>query len=438
MRAYKPHVRHGHWGLALSMVLIMATSAWAQGNTTPPPSTPTTASTTTTSPAADPAPDPAPAQARATMEIYGFAMLDIGHNFKSINPKWYDTMRVSKLPKFEGEHGKDNSAFASVRQSRLGVKATTPTALGDLKTTFEFEMFGVGVDEGQTTFRLRHAYGELGRFGAGQTWSVFMDPDVFPNSVEYWGPTGMVFYRNIQVRYYAIQKTDSSLIVALEQPGASGDGGVLADRVEIQNIRGRSPNLDVTGAYTLNRKWGYVRAAGVVRRMAWDDTLNDQFELSGDATGWGLNLSSNLKSKNGKSTVRLQYMFGEGVENYMNDAPVDVGIKANPGNVVTPIVGEALPIQGFVGFLDYQINPKYSTTVGYSSTRIDNSDGQAPDAYKSGDYFLVNIMHYPVAGVMIGGEYQWGRRTNFSDGFHSDGSKIQFSFKYNFSFKLGV
>ena len=110
---------------------------------------------------------------------------------------------------------------------------------------------------------------------------------------------------------------------------------------------------------------------------------------------------------------------------------------AGYGLVVTPIVGEALPIQGFVGFVDYQINPKWSTTGGYSSTRIDNSDGQAPDAYKSGDYFLVNVMHYPVAGVMMGGEYQWGRRTNFSDGFHSDGSKIQFSFKYNFSFKLG-
>ena len=137
------------------------------------------------------------------MEIYGFAMLDIGHNFKTINPNWYDTMRVTKLPSFEEQFGKDNRAFASVRQSRLGVKATTPTALGDLKTTFEFELFGTGVDEGQTTFRLRHAYGELGKVGAGQTWSVFMDPDVFPNSVEYWGPTGMVFYRNIQVRFYA-------------------------------------------------------------------------------------------------------------------------------------------------------------------------------------------------------------------------------------------
>ena len=30
--------------------------------------------------------------------------------------------------------------------------------------------------------------------------SAYMDPDVFPNSLEYWGPTGMVFFRNVQVR----------------------------------------------------------------------------------------------------------------------------------------------------------------------------------------------------------------------------------------------
>ena len=44
------------------------------------------------------------------------------------------------------------------------------------------------------------------QFGAGQTWSPFMDPDVFPNSIEYWGPTGMVFFRNVQVRWMPIQR----------------------------------------------------------------------------------------------------------------------------------------------------------------------------------------------------------------------------------------
>jgi hypothetical protein len=35
--------------------------------------------------------------------------------------------------------------------------------------------------------------------------------------------------------------------------------------------------------------------------------------------------------------------------------------------------------------------------------------------------------------VMIGGEFQWGRRENFLDGFKSDDFRIQFSFRYNFS-----
>ena len=151
-------------------------------------------------------------------------MLDIGHDFKQIDPDWSDTLRVTKLPSFENQFGRDNSTFAGVRQSRLGVRSSTPTTLGELKTTFKFELFGTGVDAGQTTFRLRHAYGELGKFGAGQTWSPFMDPDVFPNSLEYWGPTGMVFFSNLQVRWMPFHG-NRSLTLALERPGASGDQG---------------------------------------------------------------------------------------------------------------------------------------------------------------------------------------------------------------------
>ncbi len=105
---------------------------------------------------------------KPSLEIYGFAMLDIGQNFKQIHPDWYDTLRLTKLPAVEDEFGHDNSTFAGVRQSRLGVRSSTPTDFGDLKTIFEFELFGTGVDSGQTTFRLRHAWGELGNFGAGQ------------------------------------------------------------------------------------------------------------------------------------------------------------------------------------------------------------------------------------------------------------------------------
>src|SRR5215204_3377778 len=77
----------------------------------------------------------------ASIEIYGFAMLDMGINFKTIDPNWYDTMRLNKLPSYDGQFGEDGIAFAGVRQTRLGVRGFTPTALGELRTTFEFELF---------------------------------------------------------------------------------------------------------------------------------------------------------------------------------------------------------------------------------------------------------------------------------------------------------
>jgi Glutaminase/DcaP outer membrane protein len=375
------------------------------------------------------------AQPKSTFEIYGFAMLDLGQDFTQINPNWFDTLRVTKLPRFEDEFGQDNSTFAGVRQTRVGVRSSTPTDYGDLKTQFEFELFGTGVDEGQTTFRLRHAYGELGAFLAGQTWSPFMDPDVFPNSLEYWGPTGMVFFRNVQLRWTPKQG-EHTVMLALERPGASGDSGIYADRVELADITPRFPLPDFSGAYKYTQDWGYVRAAGLLRLIKWDDTLDDPFDLSGDATGWGINLSSNLKpTKN--DTVRLQFVFGEGIQNYMNDSPVDIGVENNFSNPVTPIVGKPIPIVGIVAFLDHTWNESFTSSFGYSWQDNDNTDAQAPDAFRVGQYALGNLLYYPVPNVMVGGEFQWGRRENFSDGFSSDGVKVQFSFRYNFSWKLG-
>jgi len=146
-------------------------------------------------------------------------MLDMGYEAGQTDPNWFDVLRPTKLPAYPNEYGEDGHYFAGVRQSRLGVKGFIPTDVGEVKTIFEFELFGNGVDAGQTTFRLRHAWGELGQIGAGQTWSPFMDPDIFPNSIEYWGPNGMVFFRNVQLRWTPWSKGDSRFAIALERPG---------------------------------------------------------------------------------------------------------------------------------------------------------------------------------------------------------------------------
>ena len=370
---------------------------------------------------------------KKTMEIYGFIMTDAGYNVNQIHPDWYDVVRPTKLPAYKNQYGADGNFYFSVRQTRLGFKNYFETPLGELKTQFEFEMFGTGVDAGQTTIRLRHAYAELGKFGVGQYWSPFMDIDVFPNTVEYWGPTGMAFFRNIQFRYMPIQG-DSRLTFALERPGASADQGIYAGRVELNDVKPRFQYPDLSAEYRHAGNFGYVEIAGILRSIKWEDQGQDQYDLSGDALGWGLNLSTNLNiGKNKKTVFRGAVVYGEGIQNYMNDAPVDVGIKKNPGNILSPVKGVALPMVGVTAFIDHSWNEKFSTAIGYSMIDIDNSDGEAPNSFKRGQYAVANLMYYPVKNAMCGVELQYGDRDNFSDGWNTSITKVQFSFKYNFS-----
>src|SRR5204862_2038156 len=108
-----------------------------------------TAATSAPAAGAATAPQAAP-EAKPTFEIYGFAMLDIGQDFGArINPNWSDTLRLTKLPSFDKQYGEDGNAFAGVRQTRFGVRSSSPTPIEGhpLKTVFEFELFGTGVDE---------------------------------------------------------------------------------------------------------------------------------------------------------------------------------------------------------------------------------------------------------------------------------------------------
>ena len=192
---------------------------------------------------------------------------------------------------------------------------------------------------------------------------------------------------------------------------------------------------DFSGNVRFTRDWGYFQAAGMIRRIKWVDTINDNVDLDGSEIGAGLNLTSNVKFTK-KDTGRFAFVFGQGIQNYMNDADVDIGIELTPnGNPRRPITGVALPMWSMVAFLDHNWNKKFSTAAGYSFMDVDNSNGQAPDAYHRGHYGLANLLYYPWENVMMGGEFEWGRRENFLDGFKADDFRIQFSFKYNFSKK---
>ncbi|HKD46730.1 MAG TPA: DcaP family trimeric outer membrane transporter, partial [Rhizomicrobium sp.] len=131
-----------------------------------------------------------------TFNIYGAAQADYIYDVDRVDPNWEDTLRPSKIPTANNPDafGSNGQSSLSVKQSRFGVNGDVPVNkdLGDITFKFEFDLFGTGENEGQTTFRLRHAYAEWRALLAGQTNSVFMDGDIYPNVIDYWGPNGAV------------------------------------------------------------------------------------------------------------------------------------------------------------------------------------------------------------------------------------------------------
>jgi hypothetical protein len=357
-------------------------------------------------------------------EVRGYAQLDYVQAFQGVDPNWVAAFRPSRIATDPATYGSEPEATLSVRQSRLGAYADIPAAGDPVHTALEFDFFGVGKDEGQTTIRLRHAYGEWRSLLAGQTNSVFMDGDIFPNMIEYWGPAGMVLYRQPQLRFSPIRGA-STLAFALERPGTVIDAGSLPGTFE-----SRSPVPDLTAHYRFTLPAGHVQLAGIARDLAYRSTGAPEAR-HGNVLGWGFHASSVGTVPLGKSssvTFRLSAVYGRGIANYMNDGGVDLAATAG-GSF------EAEPLLGTVGFVDLAFGPLVGASLGYSFTQVHNSSGQSPSAFHRGDYASATLTCAPRSDVLTGVSYTWGKRSNF-DGDSGVDQRAQLTVKYSFSSRL--
>ena len=115
----------------------------------------------------------------------------------------------------------DGNVRLHARQSRFRFDSRTPTDWGQLRTRIEGDFSGTGGNErfsNSSTFRLRHAWGQLGPVLAGQTWTTFMDQDTYANTVDFAGPVGVEFARQAQIRYSTGLAEGLSLDLAVENP----------------------------------------------------------------------------------------------------------------------------------------------------------------------------------------------------------------------------
>jgi len=104
-------------------------------------------------------------------------------------------------------------------------------------------------------------------------------------------------------------------------------------------------------------------------------------------------------------------------------------------DALTDLEAEAVPLTGVLAYYDHWWSDRWSSSIGYSYTEVDNTNFQDPGAFNKGEYASGNLLYYPGENLMIGGELMWGQRT-VNDDESDDDLRFQFSVKYNFGIKL--
>ena len=317
---------------------------------------------------------------------------------------------------FAAVNGEGDEFFADSRHSRIYVRTSTPTAMGTLKTHVEGDFYGTtgGAPEtGSASFRRRHAYGSLGKWLFGWTWSTFMDLRAYPESITIFGPVGIVFVRQAQVRFTQPMGKGSSFSVAIEHANK---------RVNVTPFfRSFDQFPDVIASYITAQPWGHVMVAGMARFFQIDDSTATP---SRDATvGWGAAVSTTVKTM-GKDKFQAVLGFGDGIGEYIS-AFANLGMAA-----VANADGKLETISIVGGYVSYthwwNATTRSSLMIGGADARTkDFQPASTAETMKGGE---INIVWSPVKSVNIGLAAAIAERED-KDGLSGENKRIAASFQ---------
>ncbi|WP_105189559.1 DcaP family trimeric outer membrane transporter [Pseudoalteromonas sp. T1lg48] len=355
-----------------------------------------------------------------TLQIGGQIWLDAIYNDgEMVNRGAFQTSSIL----FEG-NASDDDTLLSAGQSKLSFRSHTPTEHGDMTTRFEFDMFDA---DGKADFNLTHLWGELGNWGAGQTFSGFMDINSFPNILDYWGPSAMVFARHPQIRYRRSLSNGSSWTVGIERSDADLALPVYIDPASL-NYSEQNDWPDASASYTYPFEQGYIKTALILRYLGYKTTQQED-----KVWGWGINVSGTYDLDYSHS-LKFQLANGKGIGRYLNDpcchyyADITGGSDAGlDGNGELTAIGATA---GFI-YLDKQWNDSYTSSLGISYVDIDNIITQHPFSFNNSLYSTVNLIYNPTIMSRLGLELQYGKLQNYQ-GDKGDNIRLQTSFGFKY------
>ncbi len=309
-----------------------------------------------------------------------------------------------------------NNATISIRATRLNLDFRVPTTkVGEVRFYIEGDFFGTN----STTPRLRHAYAQVANFLIGQTFTNFMDPDAFPDTLDFQGPNGMVSLRNPQFRYGFALSPSTTLYVSVEKPSSD----VLFKSAQgAAQPNGPAPD----GAIRLRQEFerGHFQVAAIFRDIA--AYLPDG--ATGSVFGWGVNTSLGFKTF-GMDHAIFAVAAGHGISRYIQDTS-GLGIDAEPTLTPTPHL-QATPAVGVEAAYQHYWLKRLRSNAFYSYAAVNNTNLELPTTYNHATYTGVNLIWNPIGSMHVGGEFLYGWVMD-QNGKTANDPRIQVSAKYSF------
>ncbi|MBU2976690.1 DcaP family trimeric outer membrane transporter [Alteromonas sp. C1M14] len=307
---------------------------------------------------------------------------------------------------------------AHIRQTRFRFTSNTPTPEGDTITgvlELDFIVTSGGDERISNSYvpRIRHAFIKYKNWLVGQTWTTFMDVGSLPESLDFIGTTdGITFGRQVMVRY-----SSGGFQFALENPETTvtpngGGTRIVADDNAVP---------DAIAAYTLKRDWGYVKVAGLVRQLSYDNGT----DIDADETGYGIAVSGKFMMDNGDD-LRWMVNTGAGLGRY-------AALNAANGAVITPDNDlEAIDSTGYAIAYRHIWNDKMRSNIMFSALDVDNDATLTGTAVTESSYSTrLNLLYSPTKALTVGAEYAYAKR-EVESGLEGDMNRVQFSAKYAF------
>lgn len=301
--------------------------------------------------------------------------------------------------------------------SRLYFKSLIATSMGKpIETYIETDFRGPG-----NSLRLREAYISWNGWTAGQTVTTFCDLAASFNTIDFEGPNGYTYGRNLMIQYKHAWDNGLSAGIAAEYPSLSATYST-----NTAAIPQRIPDIPAYVQYAWNKGASHIRASGIIRNMYYQDMVSNSTE---DAIGWGTQLSGIFKLSN-RLTAYGQFLYGQGITPYIQDLAGN-GLDLTPQRNVAGRLEAPITTSWLAG-MQFNITPKMPLTVGYSQVLLNNKDGyNNPEQYKLAQYVVGNLFYNFNQALSIGVEYLYGTRYNHSDSFgHSN--RIQAAVQFNF------